>query len=235
MKKHLKLIFTYILVLILIIATTVTGNKVITTISEQSPTLHQNTVVIDAGHGGEDGGATSCTGMLESHINLQIALRLNDLMHLLGINTEMIRTTDTSVYINGNSIAEKKVSDLKERVRLINDIEQCVLISIHQNFFSDCRYSGAQVFYAPTGGSREMAHILQSSFKNAIDPTNNRQIKKADGIYLMQNIHCPAILIECGFISNSEEAVLLQNEDYQKKLCCVIVSGYLAFIKERSL
>ena len=143
-------------------------------------------VVIDPGHGGVDGGAVSCTGVYESQINLQISLRLNDLMQLLGYRTKIIRTEDISVYTKGNTISEKKVSDLKERVRIINSTQNALLISIHQNFFQDSRYNGAQVFYAKSG--YEFAKIVQSQFCKTINSGSNRRIKKADGIYLMEKI-----------------------------------------------
>jgi N-acetylmuramoyl-L-alanine amidase len=202
----------------------VIGSKTVNVISANAPIENRKTVVIDAGHGGIDGGAVSCTGVLESNLNLEIALRLDDLMHLLGINTLMIRTTDCSVHTKGETIAQKKVSDLKERVRVTNSVPNAVLVSIHQNLFSDSKYSGAQVFFAPTSGSKEMADALQSELIKNLNPGSRRQIKKADSVYLMQHITCPGILVECGFISNPQEEYLLRSEGYQKKLCCVIAS-----------
>ena len=180
--------------------------------------------VVDAGHGGVDGGATSCTGKLESAFNLEIALRLNDLMHLLGIHTEMIRTTDISVYTQGETIAAQKVSDLKERVRMVNESENALLLSIHQNTFPDSRYGGAQVFYGPEGESAQLAEALQNAFRSTVNPGSNRRSKKADGVYLMEHIDTTGVLIECGFLSNVEEEAKLRSADYQKKLCCVIAS-----------
>lgn len=182
----------------------------------------RNVIVIDAGHGGVDGGATSCTGKLESAYNLEISLRLRDLFHLLGYPTRMIRTTDTSIYTKGDTIASQKMSDLKERVRIVNESENNILISIHQNNFTDSRYSGAQVFYPNTEGSRELAERMQSALVQALNPGSNRKVKKAEGIYLMEHIERPGILVECGFLSNPEEEAKLNSPEYQKKLCCVI-------------
>lgn len=187
-------------------------------------------VIIDAGHGGIDGGAVSCTGVEESHINLDIALRLNDLMHLLGIQTYMIRTVDTSIHTDGSSIAAKKISDLKERVRIINQKQNAVLISIHQNYFEDSKYSGTQVFYY---SDMTLAKQLQSAFVNSLNPDNKRKAKKADGIYLLQNIKCPAALIECGFLSNFKEEAMLRDPKYQKKLCCIISAVVSCYIYDR--
>ena len=183
----------------------------------------QPIIVIDAGHGGIDGGAVSCSGAYESQLNLQISLRLNDLLRLLGYRTRMIRTEDVSVYTGGQTIAEKKVSDLKERVRLVNSLDNCVLISIHQNSYPDSQYSGAQVFYAK--GSDKLAQLLQSQFASTINRGSKRRCKQASGVYLMEQINCTGVLIECGFLSNPEEENLLRNESYQMKICCVIASG----------
>lgn len=221
----------YLLAAIVCIGAATGGSAAVTASLQNGAIRRAQTIVIDAGHGGIDGGATSCTGVLESQINLQIALRLNDLMHLLGFETVMIRTTDTSVYTDGNTIAAQKVSDLKERVRICNDTEHAILISIHQNTFADSRYSGAQVFYAGTEGSRELAQILQSTFHYAADSGIKREAKKAASVYLLENIRCTGVLIECGFLSNPEEEGMLRSSEYQQKLCCVIVSGLTEFLK----
>lgn len=183
-------------------------------------------VVIDAGHGGEDGGAVSVSGILESRINLEISLRLNDFLHLLGIDTLMIRDTDISVYTQGDTVAQRKVSDIRNRVNTVESTQNALLVSIHQNHFSEGKYRGAQVFYAPTQGSEELAKSLQSAICTQVDPSNHREYKKAQDIYLMNHITCPAVLIECGFLSNYEEEQMLCDAAYQKKLitafgCCI--------------
>ena len=205
-------------------------SNAVTVYSEESIVTQRKTVVIDAGHGGVDGGATSISGVLESNINLQISLRLRDVCHLLGIKTVMIRTEDVSVYTSGKSIAEKKVSDLKERVRIVDEFDNFLLISIHQNYFTDSRYSGAQVFYGNDKESQLLAVTMQQALVDNLNPGSNRKAKKADGVYLMQHIHKPGILIECGFLSNCDEDKLLQDADYQQKISVVIatiVSKYL--------
>ena len=173
-------------------------------------------VVIDAGHGGVDGGAVSCTGAPESQINLEIALRLNDLLHLLGIQTKMIRTEDISVYTEGNTIAAKKVSDLKERVRIVNSTNRAILISIHQNYFSDGRYGGAQVFYRENDS--DLAVSLQQNFLSTINRSSRRKAKRGEDIYLLKQVRCTTALIECGFLSNPQEEQLLRSAEYQQKI-----------------
>ncbi len=228
--RYFTLLPAYFVVLAVFLLLAMGGSRAVTVLSENAPVTDRKVVVIDPGHGGVDGGATSVTGVLESQLNLEIALKLNDLMHLLGIDTVMIRETDCSVYTEGQTIAQKKISDLKQRVRIVNDIPNATLVSIHQNLFVDERYSGAQVFYAPTDGSQILAKQMQTAFVQSVNPDSNRKSKRADSIYLMQHIHCPGILIECGFISNRQEEAKLRNPEYQKQLCAVIASVMSTFL-----
>jgi len=237
MKKSFRLtslLSVYVLVLSCLLAATVVTSKVITVLSQNAPITGRTKIIIDAGHGGVDGGATSCTGVLESGINLEIALKLNDLMHLLGYDTVMIRTTDTSIHTQGETIAAKKISDLKERVRIANQTENAILISIHQNQFTDSRYSGAQVFYGKTDGSQQFAKQMQNSFIQTLNPGSKRQVKRASGIYLMEHIQCTGVLIECGFLSNPEEEAKLRAGEYQNKICCVLASSCSQYLQTRS-
>lgn len=230
MRYHKKTLFgLYVFVLAGVLAGVVWGNRAITVIAENTPIERKVCFIIDPGHGGVDGGATSCTGKLESAFNLEIGLKLNDLMHFLGFQTKIIRTSDISVYTQGETIAQKKVSDLKERVRICNETEGAVLLSIHQNNFSDSRYSGAQVFYGSDENSKQLAGLLQSKFVETLNPGSNRLAKKSDGIYLMERIECPGVLIECGFLSNPEEEAKLRSPEYQNRLCCVIASVAVSY------
>lgn len=180
--------------------------------------------IIDAGHGGIDGGAVSCTGVNESVINLQIAERLNDLMRILGYQTKMTRTEDVSIHTKGDTIAGMKASDLKERTKIVNEMDHAILLSIHQNHYSESYYHGGQMFYAASEGSKELAIQLQKEWISCLNPDSHRQAKKAEGIYLMKHIQKPGVLIECGFLSNYHEEKQLRSDSYQKKLCCVIAS-----------
>ena len=212
-----------------------TLSSAVDVITENANQQISHNIIIDAGHGGVDGGATSCSGILESNVNLQIALKLNDLLHLMGIRTTMIRTTDISVYTEGQSIAAKKVSDLKHRVNIVNKTDAATLVSIHQNYFSDSRYSGAQVFYADTTGSMQLAKDVQTRFVQTINKHSNRKVKPAKNIYLMQNINCPGVLIECGFLSNPEEDMKLNDPKYQNKITCVIASVLNNYLSKRNI
>lgn len=209
---------------------TVLGNQTVATISEMIPMERMHRIVIDPGHGGEDGGAVSCTGKSESTFNLQIALRLNDLLHLIGYDTVMIRTTDVSVYTAGQTIAQKKVSDLKQRVRIVERTYNPVLVSIHQNTFPEGKYHGAQVFYSGSAGSDALANQMQDLLVSSLNPGSSRKAKQGSGIYLLDKITVPGVLVECGFLSNYQEEALLGTADYQKKLCCVISACLAQFL-----
>ena len=130
------------------------------------------------------------------------------------------------MYTTGDTIAKKKISDLKERVRVVNDTENALLVSIHQNQFSDPRYSGAQVFFAKTEGSRELAQKLQAALVTTLNPGSNRKSKACSGVYLM----CIRDRIECGFLSNPQEEAKLRSSDYQKRLCCVIAATLSQYV-----
>lgn len=230
LKKLLSIVLFYILIVSVILTATYWGSAATTAVAQIIPLERNHTVIIDAGHGGVDGGATSCTGKLESAFNLEISMRLNDLMHLLGVHTKMVRTTDVSVYTYGSTIAAKKASDLKNRVKFVNETDNALLLSIHQNTFSNSQYHGAQVFYSKNGEGDQLAEQLQTAFIQTINPGSNRKSKKADGIYLMEHIDKTGVLIECGFLSNVEEEAKLRSEVYQKQLCCVIATTVSNFL-----
>ncbi len=194
------------------------------------------TVVIDPGHGGEDGGAVSASGIKESDLNLQICLRMDDLFRFLGIPTAMTRKEDISIYdASARTVSEKKVSDLKHRAAIVENTQNAVFVSIHQNMFTDGKYSGAQVFYAPTEHSDELAESLQSCLRDSLDPANHRETKKCEAVWLMEHISCTGVLVECGFLSNAEETQKLRTDDYQKKLACVIVSQISQFLPKETV
>ena len=231
-KKHIpiSLIITNLAILIIFIAVAFIYNKSIYTVREIFQDSDRTCVIIDAGHGGIDGGAVSCSGVSESHFNLAVSLRLNDLMNLLGIDTKMIRSADISVHTEGKTIAAQKVSDLRNRVNAVRNTKNAVLISIHQNHFPDKRYYGAQVFYNGFDQSKRFAKELQTRFVNTLNPSSNRKAKAAEAVFLLKNINCPGILVECGFLSNPQEEALLKDPEYQKRLCSVIATETVAYI-----
>ncbi len=187
-------------------------------------------IVLDPGHGGEDGGAVSANGVRESGLNLEISLRTRDLLRFLGIPVVMTRETDLSIHSpEAATVSEKKISDLKNRVALVSDTENPILVSIHQNMFAESKYYGTQLFYADSDPSRQLAEELQALFAAELDPSNHRRAKPCENVYLLSKISCPGVLVECGFLSNPKEEALLQSAEYQKKLAAVLAAGLFIY------
>lgn len=200
-----------------------------------SPVLREDLLlIIDPGHGGEDGGAVSVSGVPESGINLSIALKCEQLAGLFGQPVQLLRREEVSLADpEAETLRQRKRSDLQKRVEIINSASNAVLLSIHQNFFTKASYSGAQVFYRPGEDSRQWAIQIQEQLRLALDTENQRQAKEIPSdIYLMSHISCPAILVECGFLSNPEEDALLQTEDYQRKLAVTILGGCMGYFAD---
>lgn len=187
------------------------------------------TVVIDPGHGGEDGGAVSPDGVMESQINLAVSHRLSDLLRFAGQRTLLIRTEDVSVHTEGDTMRARKVSDIHHRVEIVNATEGAVLLSIHQNSLPSSRVThGAQVFWNTGEGAETLAGVVQDALNTAINTGNEKLPRKIPAtIYLMNHVSVPAILVECGFLSNSTETARLQEPSYQLKLAAAIATGYL--------
>lgn len=186
------------------------------------------TPVIDPGHGGTDGGSVSPGGVIESGINLTICLKMEQIFAFLGTVPVMTRDSEKIDYPDSaNSAKEQKTYDQKRRVEIINSVKNAVLISIHQNEYSTSSPFGAQVLYAVTPGSKEFSEYLQNSLVVTLNPSNHRLITQIPShIYIMKHITCPAVLIECGFLSNPSEEILLQDDVYQTKIAATVVSGY---------
>ncbi len=191
------------------------------------------TLVLDAGHGGEDGGALTPAGDRESDINLAIVLRLDQLMGLCGTPCVLTRDGDYAIYDPGSdTLREKKVSDIHNRVALVESFERPILLSVHQNTYPDPRYSGAQVFYAGTQGSQLWAENTQEALRMCLNENNQRKAKRIpDTVYLMGHVTCPAILVECGFLSSGEEAALLLTGAYQTKVAATLAGAALQYIQ----
>nr|WP_316621896.1 N-acetylmuramoyl-L-alanine amidase [uncultured Ruminococcus sp.] len=192
------------------------------------------TVIIDAGHGGEDGGA-EVDGVLEKDINLSIADKLADTLRLCGVRVTEIRDEDISVYDDSaQTLREKKVSDLKHRVETVNGSENNILVSIHQNKFDNNAYSGAQVFYSSNNDkSRVLAGSIRNSVVSLLQNDNTRELKPANSdIYLLDNATVPAVIVECGFLSNDEERAKLLDSGYQSEMAYSIAMGVLEYIDQ---
>lgn len=209
-------------------------------LSQSAPTAGTLTagravVVIDPGHGGEDGGAVAPDGTEEAEVNLEVARRLDAVLRFMGENTLLLREEDVSLHDpSAGTIREKKVSDIHNRVDLVNAQENACLISIHQNFFPSSKYQGAQVFYGGNPLGQPWAELTQRNLRSCLAPDNKREVKPIDrGIYLMNHISCPALLIECGFLSNPEERCLLKDSGYQTALAVVVAASYRQNAQEK--
>lgn len=191
--------------------------------------LTERQVILDAGHGGEDGGAVSLTGIPESGINLAITLKVDQLLGFYGVSPILLRETDISLHDpQADTLRKKKVSDLRNRVAAIEATENALLLSIHQNTFSNASYHGAQTFFRAGEESEALAALLQDTLREGADPSNRRTPAKIpDSIYLMKHITCPAVLVECGFLSNPAEEAKLRDSAYQTRLAACMASALL--------
>ena len=188
-------------------------------------------IIIDAGHGGEDGGAVGIDGTFEKALNLQIALRVNDILSVFGYKTHLIRTTDTAIHTTGDTIRERKISDIHNRADMMNLYDKCIYLSIHQNKYEYSEIWGAQTFYSANfDESREIAQLIQNAVKSQLQPENKRQVKQSGtDIYVLYNATKPAVMVECGFLSNSNELNLLKDCTYQSKMSLSIVTGIINY------
>lgn len=190
-----------------------------------------NIIVLDAGHGGEDGGAVSSAGVPESIINLQLARKIQLIFCFTGHDTVMTREGEGAVYSNdAETLREKKVSDLNNRVNLVNSHPNSFLISIHQNSLPGKKsVHGAQVFYNGIQPAQRTAESVQRALNAAVNSGNEKNAKQIDSsIYLTKNIQRPGILVESGFMSNDSEALKLQTDAHQMRISAAVVAGYLS-------
>lgn len=196
----------------------------------------RHSVVLDAGHGGMDGGAVGAAGTLEKDLNLDIAMKCELLMGLFGLDVIMTRREDRSIDDgSGATIARRKADDIRARVEIANAGAEA-LVSIHMNAFPDPKYWGAQTFYSKnTALSADLAASLQNAARTLLAPGNAREIKAAeDGIYLLRHVRVPAVIIECGFLSNAEEEARLASEEYRKAVAAAICAGTLRYFHSQS-
>ena len=201
--------------------------------AEMSSANNELTIVIDAGHGGEDGGAVAPDGTLEKDLNLCIAQKLNTLLQCAGYKTQMIRESDISINdSDASTTREIKVSDMHNRLAIYNSSEYNIVVGIHQNKFEQSKYNGTQIFYSKNNqDSNILAESVRNSVVSLLQPENTRELKPADSnIYLLHNAKVPAIITECGFISNQEELQKLKDDSYQQKMAFSIFCGILDYI-----
>lgn len=195
--------------------------------------ITQKTVIVDAGHGGDDGGAIGIDGTVEKDINLDIALKLEKILKFYGFNVIMTRTQDVMTCDDGlDSLRKRKISDIHNRFELMRKNPDAIFISVHQNKFEDSSQHGTQVFYSGNDErSKELAEAIQTSVTLTLQRKNDRVVKKSgSGIYLLYHAKIPAVLVECGFISNPDEVKKLKDESYRMKLAILIADGLLKYL-----
>lgn len=192
-------------------------------------------IVLDAGHGGMDGGCSSAAGDVEKNINLAILLNLRELLEMSGYTVLTTRDTDTSIHDAGiEGIANQKSSDMDNRLAIFNSCEGAICISIHQNQFTDPKYSGAQMFYSDTDPeSGVLAQTLQNQFVQFLQPDNTREIKLCGKeLFLCYFSENPTVMVECGFLSNPEEAAKLVTQEYQQQVAFTIYAALVRHCAE---
>ena len=227
-KKHIIVMITVITACFVIMALVNEQNSV--DVSNLEDESSDNIIVLDAGHGGEDGGAVSSSGVVESDINLQFTKKLKDILSLNGYKIVMTREDNSDLADKSiDTVSGRKKSDMHRRLDIYNSHIQNVAISIHQNIFPASSCKGTQVFYATqTQSGKVLADNITDTVKKYLQPDNQRLSKPTNGsIFLLDNAKIPAVIVECGFLSNSEELKQLCDQDYQKKLSYCVFLGLL--------
>lgn len=232
-KKN-RLIFSFLILSLVVFACGILKSAVF---SDQETFLPSEgrAIIIDAGHGAPDGGAVGQSGVLEKDLNLAVAKALQKFLEAGGTQVVLTRSDDNGIYDVSGSIKSKKVSDIKNREKLMQESDADAFISIHMNKFPQKQYSGPQVFYSVNDDhSKRLAECVQRNMILALSPVSEREIKEAyDSIYLLKNATIPAVLIECGFLSNDREEKKLLDENYQKQIAWSIYCGIIQYFDDK--
>ena len=201
--------------------------------AEKNASKPKQIIVLDPGHGGEDNGATGIGGIREKDINLAVSKMVGEILSVMNFDVKYTRTTDTSLGTDGKFI---KRNDLSYRVKFTRSFDEPIFVSIHMNKFSVEKYNGLQTFYSKNNPSSEVLALkVQCAVRTLIQPQNTREVKKAGtSIFILDRLESPAILVECGFLSNNAESALLVSADYQRKLSFCIAMGIADYFKKET-
>lgn len=204
------------------------------TVETVATPVSNKVIIVDAGHGTPDEGAESSNGTTEAELNLKIALKLQNLLEQSGSTVILTRSDENSIYDAGSdSIRNKKISDIHNRVKIGNESSADIFVSIHMNKIEQQQYSGWQTFYNKANeNSKILATSIQSNLNDAIQKENNRTPAQLNTVYIMKHVEIPIAIVECGFLSNPEEERLLQTEEYQNKLAWGIYNGITDYFYE---
>ena len=234
-KKRLTLILSSIFLSIFVFALTAGNNQEQNEyISTVSLPVSGKVVVVDAGHGVPDEGAESSNGTTEAQTNLKIALKLQNLLEQSGCTIILTRSDENAIYdVDSKTLKQKKISDIKNRVKIGNESSADIFVSIHLNKIPQSQYDGWQTFYKKESEEgKKLAELIQTSLNDAIQRENNRVAKTIDNIYIIKNVEIPTTIVECGFLSNPEEEKLLLEDEYQNKLAWGIYNGIIDYFYE---
>ena len=232
---HLRKVSVFILILSLILCSIISKENFGILAQTSFDNIQQNKIIIDAGHGGFDGGAVADDGTLEKDINLKIARILGEFCSLGGFQVIMTRTDSNGIEKDDtDTIANRKKSDMRRRLNIINENPDALFISVHLNKFPSSSAKGSQVFYSRNNPlSLNLAENIQNSIVSRLQPDNSRLIKKADNtIFLLKNSIIPSVIVECGFLSNREELLSLKDNEYQSKIAFSIYCGILDYFTQ---
>ncbi len=196
--------------------------------------VNNKVIVLDAGHGGEDGGGSSDSGVTEAEINLKIALKVQSLIEQAGGTVILTRSDENAIYdLDKKTLREKKVSDIKNRVKIGNESSADIFVSIHLNKLPQKQYWGWQTFYKEGNeNSKRLAVSMQKALNESVGKDNKRESLKIENVYIIEHVEIPTAIVECGFLSNDEEEKLLQQEEYQDKLAWGIYVGIMDYFLE---
>ena len=234
-KKRIVLVMSSVLLSLFIFVLTSNKNEQLEGyIDTVSLPVSGKTVVVDAGHGIPDEGAESSNGTTEAETNLKIALKLQNLLEQSGCTVILTRSDENAIYdIDSKTLKQKKISDIRNRVKIGNESSADIFVSIHLNKIPQQQYDGWQTFYKQ--GSEEgekLAKSIQTNLNESIQKENNRVAKTIDNVYIIKHVEIPTSIVECGFLSNPEEEKLLLEDEYQNKLSWGIYNGIIDYFYE---
>ena len=232
-KKILKIVLTVFLV-IFVFAFTLNKKENNDYIETVSLPISGRTIVVDAGHGVPDEGAEAADGTTEAETNLKIALKLQNLLEQSGCTVILTRSDENAIYdIDSQTLRQKKISDIRNRVKIGNESSADIFVSIHLNKIPQQQYDGWQTFYNKNSeAGRKLATSIQNNLNEAIQKENKRVASKIENIYIINNVEIPTTIVECGFLSNPEEEKNLLDDSYQNRLAWGIYNGIINYFNE---
>ena len=235
--KRIMSVVSFVMLLVLSVGITfgilyLVDEKVVAAYAESSD--YSKVIILDAGHGGEDSGAVGVNGALEKDLNLDICNLIAENLRNEGYTVILTREEDKMLYSEEENIkGMRKLSDLKNRVKMIEKHPGATFVSIHMNSFGASKYSGLQVYYKnQSDASEALAASIQNKVKELLQPDNNRKTKSGNNIYILENSPITSVLIECGFLTNSDECQKLSEKEYQKQLSFAISCGIIEYIEK---